>query len=210
MRQKNLLQRIATFALTGALLMPSVFGASGMIVHAEEAPDYDAASAVNYSNILGDMVDFGLFANAYTQNEHMESTLAAGTFTNKVSNDPNGMNNDVDFLTKESTAHIVVGNITNKMRFGKTTAGTFKFELSQSLYDEFVKQTYSTTSNKSEHFVFDTSFFANNPTVQVSKKDVASWVSDKIEDIKTTSETLKGKNVINYKNYMKSGYLDFI
>ena len=28
-----------------------------MIVRAEEAPDYDAASAVNYSNILDDMVD---------------------------------------------------------------------------------------------------------------------------------------------------------
>ncbi|MBO6089623.1 MAG: hypothetical protein J6P37_04870, partial [Lachnospiraceae bacterium] len=63
MRQKNLLLRIATFALTGALLMPSVFGASGMIVSAEEAPVYDAASAVNYSNILDDMVDFGVFAN---------------------------------------------------------------------------------------------------------------------------------------------------
>ena len=149
MRQKNLLQRIATFALTGALLMPSVFGASGMIVHAEEAPDYDAASAVNYSNILDDMVDFGVFANTFTQKEHMESTLAVGTYTNKSSN-PDGNNNDVDFLTQDSTAHIVVGNITDysKMRFGKTTAGTFKFELSQSLYDEFSEHTYSPKSNR--------------------------------------------------------------
>ena len=143
MRQNILLQRIATFALTVALLIPSVFGASGMIVRAEEAPDYDAASAVNYSNILDDMVDFGVFANTFTQNEHMESTLAVGTFTNKTTDDRDGKNNDVDFLTKDSTAHIVVGNITNKMRFGTTTAGTFKFELSQSLYDEFIKQKYS-------------------------------------------------------------------
>ena len=208
MRQKNLLLRIATFALTGALLMPSVFGASGMIASAEEAPDYDAASAVNYSNILDDMVDFGVFANTFTQNEHMESTLAVGTFTNKTTDDRDGKNNDVDFLTKDSTAHIVVGNITNKMRFGTTTAGTFKFELSQKLYDEFKKQQYSSSNNKSEHFVFDTAFFANNPTVQVSTKDVSKWVSDKINETKKQSETLKDKKAIDYKSYMKDGYLD--
>ncbi|MBO4783859.1 MAG: hypothetical protein J5521_03865, partial [Lachnospiraceae bacterium] len=204
MRQKNLLLRIATFALSGALLMPSVFGASGMIVSAEEAPKYDSASAVNYSNILDDMVDFGVFANTFTQNEHMESTLAVGTFTNKTTDDRDGKNNDVDFLTKDSTAHIVVGNITNKMRFGKTTAGTFKFELSQSLYDEFIKQKYSKNNNKSTHFVFDTSFFDNNPTVQVSTKDVSKWVSDKIEEIKAQSKTLKDKNAIKYSDYIKT------
>ncbi|MBO4702024.1 MAG: hypothetical protein J5625_05090, partial [Lachnospiraceae bacterium] len=209
MRQKNLLLRIATFALSGALLMPSVFGASGMIVSAEEPTKYDSASAVNYSNILGDMVDFGVFANAYTQNEHMESTLAVGTYTN-ISTNPDGNNNDVDFLTQKSTAHIVVGNITNKskMRFGKTTAGTFKFELSEDLYKEFVKQTYSTTSNRTEHFIFDKVFFDNNPTIQVNKKNVTQWVSDKIDDIKKTSKELKEKNVIDYNSYMKSGYLD--
>ena len=97
--------------------MPSVFGASGMIASAEEAPDYDAASAVNYSNILDDMVDFGVFANTFTQNEHMESTLAVGTFTNKTTDDRDGKNNDVDFLTKDSTAHIVVGNILQQMSY---------------------------------------------------------------------------------------------
>ncbi len=204
MSQKNLLQRIATFALTGALLMPSVFGASGMTVRAEEAPAYDAASAVNYSNILGDMVDFGVFANTFTQNEHMESTLAVGTYTNQSSN-PDGNNNDVDFLTQDSTAHIVVGNITDnsKMRFGKTTAGTFKFELSQDLYGEFIKQEYS-KNNKSTHFVFDSSFFDNNPTVQVSTKDASKWVSDKIEEIKAQSKTLKDKNAIKYSDYIKT------
>ena len=179
-----------------------------MIVRAEEAPDYDAASAVNYSNILDDMVDFGVFANTFTQNEHMESTLAVGTFTNKTTDDRDGKNNDVDFLTKDSTAHIVVGNITNKMRFGTTTAGTFKFELSQSLYDEFIKQKYSKNNNKSTHFVFDTSFFDNNPTVQVSTKDVSKWVKDKINETKKQSETLKDKKAIDYKSYMKDGYLD--
>ncbi len=67
------------------------------------AAEYEAASAVNFSSILGDAVDFGIVANSYEQNKHTETTYAVKKYNNL-----SGDVNEVDYITSQ-TAHFMMG-----------------------------------------------------------------------------------------------------
>ena len=105
-----------TAIVTAGALMASTFafhanllgnGSNG-VVFAAEAEDvklYDAASAVNYSTILGRGVDFGIVADKFTQMNHMQTTFAVKTYAN------DGQNNDINLIATDATAQVLIGGV---------------------------------------------------------------------------------------------------
>ncbi len=149
MKIKKGLKRVISFTLAAAMAVGLVVtGGGGRSLDVEAAgenlPDImDAASQVNYATILGRAMDFGIVANDFTQNGHMETTIAAGSFHN-----PNNANNDIDFLP--GTAQVMFGEADDmSIKFGVASIDNLNIEIgksiaSNSITAEGVSQTNST------------------------------------------------------------------
>ena len=87
---------------------------------AAQVMDYDAVSSVNYADILGRGIDYGVVSDQFVQSMHMETTFATNLFTN-VGGDQNC---DVD-LAGDAPAHFIIAEVENgsQVRFGKTCEG---------------------------------------------------------------------------------------
>ncbi|MBO4310618.1 MAG: carboxypeptidase regulatory-like domain-containing protein, partial [Lachnospiraceae bacterium] len=211
MKNNKLLKRVATLILSGVLIFPSVFETVSFRAKAADPKEkpaiMESKAQMNYNTILNQAVDFGVIANVFTQNEHMETTMAVNKFVNNRTVGGEVRNNDVDFIQNGSTAHFLIGEITTQMRLSKNTAGTFKFDLSPSLYNEFSNHNYTPSSNQTSHFKLDTAFFASSPQIVVNEKsNVSQWMSDFMDRIKTESDNIsaKAKNsdyYLKYKQY---------
>ncbi|MBO4688204.1 MAG: Cna B-type domain-containing protein, partial [Clostridiales bacterium] len=120
--------------------IPQVNAAGDMLL------DYDSASLVNFSTILGRAVDYGIISETLRQEGHMETTFATNKFVN-----PNAANNcDVD-LAGSATAQFIIASLESgsKARFGNTyMGGEMPF---------VIDTTYDMAANEDSYFVYDDS-----------------------------------------------------
>ncbi len=113
------------FVLSTAI--PDIFGHT--VMAAAIPPVQDSASAVNYATILGRATDFGIVANEFHHENHMETTIAVIDYYQM-----DGMVTDVDFV--EGTAQFIVAHV-NQGYFAlgsKQNAETYNIEASEELY----------------------------------------------------------------------------
>ena len=117
---KNLIKRISSVVVAGALVLGSVAilpGTKKKVVYAAE-PKYDSANLVNYATIMGRAVDYGIVSQSITQSMHMETTFATYSYSRTVDT-----TTDVD-LTNAKTAQFIIGEVTSRgdlgtLKFGK-------------------------------------------------------------------------------------------
>ena len=133
MNKKNVFKRItATVMAAGMAVSLAVTGAGGRMGQVEAAgvpPKMDSASTINFKQVLGGAVDYGIVADSITQSSHMETTFATNAFTNV-----SGFNNDVDYI--ESTALFLMQELTpgSKIYWGKSTASAMYLEAPEDVY----------------------------------------------------------------------------
>ncbi|MCR5614581.1 MAG: DUF5979 domain-containing protein, partial [Saccharofermentans sp.] len=113
-------------ALSSAL--PNIFY-SQTVMAATVPPVQDSASAVNYATILGRATDFGIVANEFHHENHMETTIAVNDYYQINSNVT-----DVDFVS--GTAQFIVAHVKEGyFALGsKQAATTYNIEASEELY----------------------------------------------------------------------------
>ena len=124
---KNLIKRISSVVVAGALVLGSVAilpGTKKKVVYAAE-PKYDSANLVNYATIMGRAVDYGIVSQSITQSMHMETTFATYSYSRTVDT-----TTDVD-LTNAKTAQFIVGEVTSRgdlgtLKFGKVRTSADK------------------------------------------------------------------------------------
>lgn len=119
-----------TFALNANLLGNDGLGSKLKVNAAEFPAVQDSASAVNYATILGRATDFGIVANEFHHNMHMETTIAVNNFYQ----DDGGAVTDVDFV--QGTAQFIIAHI-KKGYFSLGSAQraqTYNVEVSDSVY----------------------------------------------------------------------------
>ncbi|MBP0954171.1 MAG: hypothetical protein J6M90_00850, partial [Oscillospiraceae bacterium] len=108
----------------------SVYAAETVAVPAK----FDSVSAVNYATILGRATDFGIVADYFNHNNHMETTIAVKTYEN-----PEGsMVTDVDFV--EGTAQFIYAGLVEGSRVALGSAQraeTYNIEVSPEIYEGF-------------------------------------------------------------------------
>ena len=112
--------------------------------------DYDSASLINYSTILGRAIDYGILSDTLDQKGHMETTYATNKFIN-----PQAANNcDVD-LAGSKPAQFIIASVENGSyaRFGQTYA--------MSEMDFVIDTTYDMSAHEDDYFVYDDSCKAN-------------------------------------------------
>ena len=112
--------------------------------------DYDSASLINYSTILGRAIDYGILSDTLDQKGHMETTCATNKFIN-----PQAANNcDVD-LAGSKPAQFIIASVENGSyaRFGQTYA--------MSEMDFVIDTTYDMSAHEDDYFVYDDSCKAN-------------------------------------------------
>ena len=122
---KNLIKRISSVVVAGALVLGSVAilpGTKKKVVYAAE-PKYDSANLVNYATIMGRAVDYGIVSQSITQSMHMETTFATYSYGRTVDT-----TTDVD-LTNAKTAQFIIGEVTStgqlgSLKFGKVRTST--------------------------------------------------------------------------------------
>ena len=98
---------VAGAVVFGTLFFEPFFTKENTTVNA--ATLYDSASLVNYATIMGRAVDYGIVSRSFTQNQHIETTLA--TYKYCLEKDTVF---DVD-LTTSRTAQFMVGEIGGSM-----------------------------------------------------------------------------------------------
>jgi hypothetical protein len=113
-------------ALSSAL--PNIFY-SQTVMAATVPPVQDSASAVNYATILGRATDFGIVANEFHHENHMETTIAVNKYYQQE-----GMVTDVDFVS--GTAQFIVAHVEEGyFALGSKQNGvTYNIEASEELY----------------------------------------------------------------------------
>ena len=113
------------FVLSTAI--PDIF--SHTVMAAAVPPVQDSASAVNYATILGRATDFGIVANEFHHENHMETTIAVNDYYQM-----DGMVTDVDFV--EGTAQFIVAHVEEGyFALGsKQKCTTYNIEASEDLY----------------------------------------------------------------------------
>ncbi|SCW69538.1 hypothetical protein SAMN02910456_02646, partial [Ruminococcaceae bacterium YRB3002] len=139
----------ATAIVTAGAIMAGTFAANvnllgndaACLVFADEVGDgkiYDSVSAVNYSTILGRGVDFGIVADRFEQNQHMQTTFAVNTYANL------GQNNDIDLIPNGSVAQVLIGGVdvsegysTKAVQIGSTTANVVNIECAPGISQYF-------------------------------------------------------------------------
>ena len=112
--------------------------------------DYDSASLINYSTILGRAIDYGILSDTVDQKGHMETTYATNKFIN-----PQAANNcDVD-LAGSKPAQFIIASVENgsKARFGQTYA--------MGEMDFVIDTTYDMSAHEDDYFVYDDTCKAN-------------------------------------------------
>ena len=112
--------------------------------------DYDSASLINYSTILGRAIDYGILSDTVDQKGHMETTYATNKFIN-----PQAANNcDVD-LAGSKPAQFIIASVESGSyaRFGQTYA--------MSEMDFVIDTTYDMAAHEDDNFVYDDSCKAN-------------------------------------------------
>ena len=115
---------------TAAAMVVGLFSVGGTKEYVKAAPAaYDSASAVNYATILGRATDFGIVANEFQHDNHMETTYAIKKYSNS------GNVTDVDFIT--GTAQFIVAEVASgRIELGaKQTANTYNMEVSNTIYN---------------------------------------------------------------------------
>ena len=109
MRKRKGFRRVLSLAAAGIMALSLIsVGGAGSISEAAGS-DLDAASAINYSTVLGRAVDFGLTAGQITQEQHMETTIATNLFKNGLDGN-GGSNNDID-LAGGDPVHLIIGGV---------------------------------------------------------------------------------------------------
>ena len=216
MRANKLIKRIVSGVMAGIMLVSTLSVMPADKVSAAAPEKQDAASAVNYATVLGRAVDFGVVAGEFSQEGHMETTYA----TNKFHNDKNS-NNDVDFIT--GTAQFLIGDTTvngstNYIRFGQQqSASNFNIEATANVLSGFniVANGNTVPAGYYGKFRFD----GTSPKLVVTKNsntvDNINRIINNVTESKNGwsdkfSEKAKSGSgyVLNYKSYMKDGWLD--
>ena len=86
MTMKKGFRKAMSIVLATAMAVGLAVTGGGGNVHQVEAASIpakqDSVSAINYKQVLGGGVDYGIIANSITQHSHMETTFATKTFTN--------------------------------------------------------------------------------------------------------------------------------
>jgi len=161
------------------------------------AAEYDSASSVNFSSILGDAVDFGIVANSYEQNKHTETTYAVKKYTNL-----SGDVNEVDYITSQ-TAHFMMGEFVKHdtdpnnhlITFGQEqTALYYYFVGSSQVMEGFTGPTNtgdSISGNFKTQYPFNTEGHAD---FDWSVSDnVNTYIQDVINRAKSSSSEISGR-----------------
>ena len=119
----NFAKRVTSAVVAAAVVFGTLaFYPTGNKGKVNAATLYDSVNLVNYETVLGRAMDYGIVSARYTQNEHLETTLATKSFTHLKSQ------LDVD-LTTAKTAHFIIGEVTNysidpnTIYFGTVTNG---------------------------------------------------------------------------------------
>ena len=132
-------KRALAFVMAGVMTFSGVVLNGGTshkknIVDAAAPMKQDSASSINYMQVLGGAVDYGIVADSITQHSHMETTFATNTFVNET-----GANNDVDFI--KSTALFLIqslgkksGGDPSKIYWGLSTASSMYLEGPQDVF----------------------------------------------------------------------------
>ncbi|HAV91040.1 MAG TPA: hypothetical protein DCW44_07190, partial [Eubacterium sp.] len=117
------ISRIAASAVAAAVAVTGIanskFG-NPSVSYAASIMDYDAVSSVNYADILGRGIDYGVVSDQFVQSMHMETTFATNLFTNAGGE----QNCDVD-LAGDAPAHFIIAEVEDgsQVRFGRTYEG---------------------------------------------------------------------------------------
>ena len=212
MRKKQFGRKIAAIAMATAMTISAAFSGGvngGTRVHAASdtnAPSVlDSASSVNYAYILGRATDFGILADTFYQNNHMETTFAIDKFYNG-----DNIPNEVDFPLSDFTAQFLVGDV--KAGYfhlgGKETAKVYNIETSPSIANGFEypwkdqNDNYAYTGMKGK-FNFDHNFYLNGKVLNViGREDVSTNIATMISDVKKISNTINTKAVNDQYAYV--------
>ena len=216
MKEKSLFKRIASFALATMLVAPVIIDATSLKAKAAAPTKFDSVTAVNYASILGRATDYGITANSFTQNDHMESTLAAGTFANLKPS-----NTDVDFydINNKDVAHFLIGEFADnstQLWLDKNTAGTFYIEVGNSIYSDYNVDNGFPANGSNGPFRTGSDFNNHNPNVIVknggnsTKANVASIVDNaKLRSTELANKATNSDYNLEVSEYMDTdGYLD--
>ena len=203
MRKHQFGRKIAAVAMAAVMTVSAAFsgGIGGTpIVHAAEpgvVPEVlDSASTVNYAAILGRATDFGIVAQNFHQNNHMETTFAINNFYN-----PTSIPNEVDFPLNDFTAQFVVGNI-NEGKFhlgGNETAKVYNIETSEAAANGFTYPWLDENNNLAYtgvkgNFQIDHNFYQNGKVLNVIvRENIDQNIGKMISDVKKKSDTINTK-----------------
>ena len=175
-------------ALTASILMqwliiPEIKWDSNVLADGETFPtNYDSASSINYSTILGGAVEYGIVAESVIQNSHMETTFATNSFLN------NHQNNDPDYIN--STAHFIIGSLvdgSNPITFGKTTASALYIEAPSAVFGAGFDTAECIANHHSGNFYFYEDY-TNKPVIQDVNENASSNVDRLLNRINSTSD----------------------
>lgn len=199
---KKVLAMVSTAAMLAGLF--SVGGTNGKV---QAAPDvvYDAASAVNFSTILGRAVDFGITANYMEQANHMETPVAVNTFKNS------GANNDVD-LAGSQPAHFLIASVEgdSKVVLGKAYSDGMIYNIETTADVRSKVEKHSTCNAQIIYKIADEATIRGNINSIIQRmKDESAKLAGKTTldltgrydfngdkyDINLTDEQFKGKTV---------------
>ncbi|MBO4927814.1 MAG: hypothetical protein J5379_06165, partial [Clostridiales bacterium] len=156
--------------------VPVVYAADGNLL------DYDSASLVNFSTILGRSVDYGILSQTLIQAGHMETTFATNKFVN-----PGADNNcDVD-LAGSATAQFIITSLEpgSVARFGNTYAS--------STMNFVIDTTYDMAANEDTNFRYDTACKASVLYRTYDEDVLRSNVDSMINKVKKQSGILAAK-----------------
>ena len=201
------LTKFISVALASAMTLSLIVtgGSSGIgTVNAASGPEKkDSASSVNFKQVLGGAVDYGIVADSITQKSHMETTFATNTYTNL------GQNNDVDYI--HSTALFLIGSLgagSSNIRWGYTTATAMYLEAPQNVfgsdydpeYDPYNDVPYKNYVNG--NITFDTGFRTNGaiPVIQAVNPNASSNVNRLINRISSDNPE---DNETGWSNFLR-------
>ncbi|SKA62372.1 Cna protein B-type domain-containing protein, partial [Eubacterium uniforme] len=199
--KKTIQRRISRIAASAVAVAVAVTGIANSkfgnpsVSYAASIMDYDAVSSVNYADILGRGIDYGVVSDQFVQSMHMETTFATNLFTNAGGE----QNCDVD-LAGDAPAHFIIAEVEDgsQVRFGRTYEGAdsvlFNIETTESIknnniaYDNVCKadpqykiDTYDNLKGKVDsiigHMQDESKRFLSKPAVNID--DIADYKNGK-------------------------------
>jgi LPXTG-motif cell wall-anchored protein len=194
----NFAKRVTSAVVAGAVVLGTLAFYPGWNKgQVNAATLYDSVNLVNYETVLGRAMDYGIVSARYTQNDHLETTLATKSFTHLRSQ------LDVD-LTTAKTAQFIIGEVTAnsnepyKVYFGTVTNGNHQVYVKN--MNIILPDGFNTTDNvvKMSDVATTTTFnytFMNPADINDSIDKIIDHAKD--ESDKMVDRTIKSEYVLD-------------